>query len=255
VAFASLEKIGPVAVLRLCRPEARNAIDIPTMQEIRAALTEIESDTALRATILTAEGSVFCAGMDLASFIAGDWPGITDPDRFAGFAGAVRRKPVIAAVNGPALAGGMEIVLACEIVLAVPQARFGLPEVQLGLIAAGGGAVRLPQRIPPAIAAEMLLTGDPIGAERAAELGLVNRIVPPEDLMETAMAVARRIAAASPDAIAATMQILRESRKPAETAGWAATDRFWPEIATSENAQEGPRAFLEKRAPVYRDPD
>lgn len=249
----TLEKSGGVALLTLARPEACNAVDIPLMEEMRAALADIESDDTIRATVLTGEGKVFCAGMDLADFAEGNWPGITDADRFAGFAGAVRRKPVVAAVNGPALAGGLEIVLACEVVLAVPSARFGLPEVQLGLFAAGGGAVRLPQRIPPAAAAEMLLTGDPIDAARAQALGLVSRLVEPERLLDEAMAVAARIAEASPGAVQATMEVMRAGRESAEQAGWAATDRLWPEIAGSADAREGPAAFLEKRKPVYGD--
>lgn len=246
-----LTKDGPVAVLTLTRPEARNAIDIAMMAEMRLALADIEADSVIRATVLTGEGKAFCAGMDLADFAAGNWPGITDPDRFAGFAGAERCKPVVAAVNGPALAGGLEIVLACEVVLAAPDARFGLPEVQLGLLAAGGGAVRLPQRIPPSAAAEMLLTGDAIGADRAVALGLASRVVAADALMEEALAVARRIAEASPRAVAATMQVMREGRAAAEAAGWAATDRLWPVIAASEDAREGPAAFLAKRRPVY----
>lgn len=250
-----LEKRGPVAVLTLTRPDARNAIDLATMEEIRAAVADIEADPSIHVSILTAEGSVFCAGMDLAGFLAGQQPGITAPDRFAGFAGARRRKPFIAAVNGPAIAGGMEIVLACEMAVAVPRARFALPEVQLGLIAAGGGAARLPVSLPPAIAAELLLTGDAMSAERALAVGLINRMVPEAELMSEAMALAGRVAAAAPGAIFATMEIIRANRDRLEAPGWAATDRLWPQVAASPDAQEGPRAFVEKRRPVYRQPE
>ncbi|TMV91779.1 hypothetical protein FGG78_09070 [Thioclava sp. BHET1] len=247
-----LTLMGPVAVLTLTRPEARNAVNMAMMEEMRAALGRIENDPEIRVAILTGQGGVFCAGMDLGGFMAGERPGIGDPDRFAGFAGARRTKPVIAAVNGPALAGGFELVLACDMALCVPTARFGVPEVRLGLIAAGGGAVRLPLALPPVLAAELLLTGDAIDAERAVSLGLVNQIVAPEDLMKAAHALADRIATAAPDAIAATMDVMREARAGGETAGWAATDRHWPVISQSDNAQEGPRAFLEKRPPDFK---
>ena len=252
MARVDLTLSGNVAVLTMTRPEARNAVDMEMMLQMRKALARIETDPNVRVTILTAEGSVFCAGMDLGGFLAGDQPGISDPDRFAGFAAARRSKPVIAAVNGPALAGGFELMLACDIVLCVPTARFGLPEVRLGLIAAGGGAVRLPLSLPPAIAAEMLLTGETIDAAQALRLGLVNRIAEPDDLIEAADLVAQRIAAASPDAIAATLDIMRAARAGGEKAGWNATDRHWRIISRSENAQEGPRAFLEKRVPRFR---
>lgn len=247
----TLKKQGAIAVLTLTRPAARNAIDIETMEQMRVALADIEADKTVRVSILTGEGSVFCAGMDLADFYRGNWPGITDADRFAGFAGAVRTKPCIAAINGPALAGGFEMVLACEMALAVPEARFSLPEVQLGLFAAGGGAVRLPQRVTPVLAAQMLLTGDPISAAQALEAGLLNAVVPRDELISAAMRYAERIAHASPSAIAATMQVMRAGRQAQEQAGWKLTDALWPQIATSDDAREGPRAFLEKRAPVY----
>lgn len=251
MAKISLEKLGSVAVLTLTRPEARNAVDRAMMDEIRLALQEIEEDANIRVAILTGEGSVFCAGMDLAGFVTGDQPGIMDTDRFAGFVGVTRSTPFIAAVNGPALAGGMELVLACELALAVPTARFALPEVQLGLIAAGGGAVRLPQKIPPTIAAEMLLTGDPISAGRAAELCLINRIVPTEKLLEASLGMATKIAAASPTAVSATLSILAVAAKQAEEAGWRETDRLWANVAASCDAQVGTHAFLNKKRPIY----
>lgn len=242
---------GAIAVVTLTRPKARNAVDMATMEEMRKALAEIEADPMVRVGILTGEGPVFCAGMDLAGFVAGHMPGITDPDRFAGFVGAKRKKPFIAAVNGSALAGGFELMLACDLAVAVPEARFGLPEVQLGLIAAGGGAAKLGAMIPPAIAAEILLTGDPVSAERALTLGLVNAVVPQNALMTTVMTYAERIAQAAPDAISATRAILRAARFGGEAAGWAETDQQWNDIATSDNAREGTTAFVSKRAPVY----
>lgn len=247
-----LDKMGPVAVLTLTRSEARNAVDLSMMEEIRQALIEIEADNRLRVGVLTGEGPVFCAGMDLAAFIAGDNPGLTEPDGFAGFATAARTKPFIAAVNGPALAGGFELMLACEIAIAVPEARFGLPEVQLGLFPAGGGAVRLPHRLPKAIAAEMLLTGDPIGADRALALGLINRVEPAAELMDATLALAGRIAGASPGAVRACMEIMGTGTAQAESTSWQQSDRLWPVVSTSDDAREGPQAFLEKRPPVFQ---
>jgi enoyl-CoA hydratase/carnithine racemase len=251
MARTDLRISGAVAVLTLTRPEARNAVDMQMMSEVRAAVASIENDPEVRVAILTGAGSVFCAGMDLAGFVAGDRPGITDPDRFAGFAGAARAKPFIAAVNGPALAGGFELVLACDMAICVPSARFGVPEVRLGLIAAGGGAVRLPTILPPAIAAELLLTGDPMTAERALHFGLVNRIVAEDALMDSAMSLAERIATAAPDAVSDTRAVMSAARSGSETAAWAVNDSVWSRVEASGNAREGTRAFLDKRQPRF----
>ena len=236
---------GPVALIRLNRPEVRNAVNLALTAELRAALAWLEGDDTLRAAVLTGAGRFFCAGMDLAAFAAGERPGLNDPDGFAGFVRADRSKPVIAAVNGGAVAGGFEIVLACDMVVAEQGAILGLPEVKRGLIAAGGGAFRLPRRLPPAIAAEMLLTGDPISADRAAALGLVNRVVAADALIPTALALAAKVAANAPLALRLTRQVALGAED------WAASDAAWATIATSDDALEGSRAFVEKRAPRW----
>jgi len=236
---------GPIALIRLNRPEVRNAVNLALTAELRAALAWLEGDDTLRAAVLTGAGRFFCAGMDLAAFAAGERPGLNDPDGFAGFVRADRSKPVIAAVNGGAVAGGFEIVLACDMVVAEQGAILGLPEVKRGLIAAGGGALRLPRRLPPAIAAEMLLTGDPISADRAAALGLVNRVVAADALIPTALALAAKVAANAPLALRLTRQVALGAED------WAASDAAWATIAASDDALEGSRAFVEKRAPRW----
>lgn len=240
-----------IALLVLNRPEARNAVTPAMTDEMRAALRRIEADDSLHVTVLTGAGKVFCAGMDLAAFAAGARPGLLDPDRFAGFANASRTKPVIAAVNGAAVAGGFELVLACDIALAAGGAVFGLPEVKRGLIAAGGGAIRLPRRIPPAIANEMLLTGDPIDADQALSLGLITRVLPPAALLPEALALARRIAANAPVAVRGTLALSRQAAGGGEEALWSATEEQWRLIDGSVDALEGAVSFKEKRPPVW----
>jgi len=240
------ETHGPTALIRLNRPEVRNAVNLALTADLRAALARFEGDPALRVAVLTGAGRFFCAGMDLGAFAAGERPGLDDVDGFAGFVRASRSKPVIAAVNGGAVAGGFEIVLACDMVLAEAGAIFALPEVKRGLIAAGGGAFRLPRRLPAAIAAEMLLTGDAISADRAAALGLVNTVVPGADLIPAAMALAARVAANAPLAV----RLTREVAQGAED--WVASDAAWTRIEGSADALEGSRAFKEKRAPHWK---
>lgn len=245
MSLVEFETHGAVALIRLNRPELRNAVNLALTAELRAALARLESDASLRAAVLTGAGRFFCAGMDLGAFAAGERPGLGDPDHFAGFVGARRTKPIVAAVNGGAVAGGFEIVLACDMAVAEEGAIFSLPEVKRGIIAAGGGAFRLPQRLPAAIAAEMLLTGDPISAERAASLGLVNAVVPGQDLLTTALHLAARVAANAPLAV----RLTREIANAAED--WARSDAAWAQIEASADALEGAMAFKEKRAPRW----
>jgi enoyl-CoA hydratase/carnithine racemase len=243
--LVEFETHGAVALIRLNRPELRNAVNLALTAELRAALARLEGDPALRVAVLTGAGRLFCAGMDLGAFAAGERPGLGDPDHFAGFVGAKRSKPIIAAVNGGAVAGGFEIVLACDMAVAEEGAIFSLPEVKRGIIAAGGGAFRLPQRLPAAIASEMLLTGDPITAERAAALGLVNAVVPGANLMATALGLANRIAVNAPMAV----RLTREIANGAED--WVRSDAAWAKIEASADALEGALAFKEKRAPRW----
>jgi len=251
MSLVEFEIHGAIALITLNRPELRNAVNVALTEELRAALVKLETDDSLRVAILTGAGRVFCAGMDLGAFAEGERPGLVDPDHFAGFVSARRSKPIIAAVNGAAVAGGFEIVLACDMVIAEAGAVFALPEVKRGIVAAGGGAFRLPRRLPSAIANEMLLTGEPISAERALALGLVNTVVPGTDLIPRAMALAARIAENAPLAVRLSLEIARRSASFGEADAWAENDAVWKSIDGSADALEGARAFKEKRSPVW----
>lgn len=252
LALIEFEVHDAVAIIRLNRPDQRNAVTSAMMDEMRHAIARLEGSDEIRVGILTGAGSVFCAGMDLAAFAAGARPGITDPDRFAGFVAAERTKPVIAAVNGGAYAGGFELVLACDMAIASQGARFALPEVKRGLIAAGGGTIRLSRRIPFAVANEMMLSGDPIDAERAYALGLLNAVVPAERLMDAGMDMAMRVATNAPLAVRSSLALSRAAALSAEAELWSHVDAAWAVIDTSEDALEGALAFKEKRAPNWK---
>lgn len=247
----TFETFGKVAVIRMNRPEQRNAVDMAMMAGLKSALARLEEDKDIRVAVLTGAGRVFCAGMDLGAFARGERPGLTEPAGFAGFVRAARTKPVIAAVNGGAFAGGFELMLACDMAIAEEGAQFGLPEVKRGLVAAGGGAHRLPRRIPVAIANEMLLTGDPITAERALALGLVNRVVPGSDLLSAAMELAGRIAANAPLALKLTLALSRKAAAAQEDALWVENAAIWAQIDGSHDALEGAKSFKERRPPVW----
>jgi len=245
-----VERIGAVTVVTINRPERRNALDPETMSGIGRALVAAEQDDAVRAVVLTGAGDkAFCAGMDLRAFAEG---GISPDDLpKPGLDVLVERiypKPVVAAVNGAALAGGFEIMLACDLVVAADHAMFGIPEVKRGLVAAGGGT-RLPRRLPLAIALELGLTGDPVDAARARQLGLVNRVVPAAELRQAAIALAETVAANGPLAVAATKQLMWT-----EAAGMSIDEigaRTKP-VFESEDAREGALAFAQRRPPVWR---
>lgn len=244
---------GPIAVITLNRPDRRNAVNARMAQELRDAITDIEAESAIAVTILTGAGRAFCAGMDLAAFGAGEANGILNGNgRFAGFVSLPRTKPVIAAVNGPAIAGGFELVLACDMAVAVDDAVFGLPEAKRGLIAGAGGLFRLAQRLPAAIVNELILIGDPIPASRAQELGLLNRVVPAADLMSCARELAEKVAASAPLSVSLGLDITRVAAGVNDANLWALNDRHLAVTVTSDDAEEGARAFLEKRAPVWR---
>jgi enoyl-CoA hydratase len=253
MAVVEMEHRGATALVTLNRPEARNAISPEVSETMVAVLDEIEADDAVRAVVLTGRGEVFSAGADLKVVAQGRALEIARVK--GGFAGIVNRdfpKPLIAAVNGAALAGGCEIVLACDLVVAADSARFGIPEVQRGLMAAAGGLIRLPNRVPLAIALELAMTGDPIDASRALQLGLVNRVVPAADVVDTALALAERIASNSPIAVRLSRQLVREAAELDETAGWQRTNELASEVFSSGDAIEGATAFAEKRAPVWK---
>lgn len=246
------EVAGPIAIITLDRPDRRNAIDTETGLALAQAFDRLDADEALRVGVLRAEGAVFCAGMDLKAFSDGEAEAILfGAGRLGGLVSRTRRRPVIAAVQGPALAGGFELVLACDLVVASRDASFGLPESRIGLIAGAGGAFRLGQRIPPVVANEMLLTGAPISAERAEALGLVNRLVESAEVMQTALALAEAIAANAPLAVTASLDLATASRRMNEARLWKRSDDLLREMIGTEDAGEGARAFAEKRPPVW----
>ena len=249
------ERRGRVEILRLNRPEARNAMSPELSQAMEAALDDVEHDPAVGAVVITGTGPIFCAGADLKVVASGRGGEIDTPK--GGFGGLVRRdfpKPVIAAVNGPALAGGFELVLACDLVVAANTASFGLPEVKRGLLAAGGGPIRLAKRVPLATALEIVMIGDQMPAARAYELGLVNRVVPADAVVDEAVALAERIGENSPTAVRVGRRLLRDAVDLSEEAGWARSYELVPEVFGSGDAIEGATAFAEKRPPVWNPP-
>ena len=244
-------RVGNVEVLTINRPDARNAINLATAQALGGALDELESDPECWVVVLTGAGDkAFSAGMDLKAFATGEFP-ITDK----GFGGITKRdfpKPLIAAVNGSALAGGFEVVLSCDLVVAADHARFGIPEAARGLVAGAGGLIRLPKRVPMAIALELALTAEPIDADRALSVGLINRVVPAASLMDEAMALAATIAKNAPLAVRVSKQVMKQAAEISEADAWAINDAAFGEIGASPDAMEGAIAFAEKRQPNWQ---
>lgn len=242
-----------VAVVTLCRPEARNAINAAIAKALEAMLARLEHDPAVRAVVLTGAGDkAFCSGADLREVAAGRLDDLFTPSAgFAGFVNAERRKPWIAAVNGFALAGGCEIALACDMIVAVDHAQFGLPEVTRGLIASAGGVYRLPRALPKAVALEMIATGQPIDAARACALGLVNRVVPSEALLGEALALADTIAANAPLAVMESIALARRAARFDDPDLRAAGDAAQARLAVTSDFHEGALAFVEKRRPNW----
>jgi enoyl-CoA hydratase len=246
-----VERRGAVQVITINRPDARNALDRAVAEGVAAAVDELDADVELRAAVLTGAGGTFSSGMDLKAFLRGETPAIEG----RGLCGITRtppRKPLIAAVEGWALAGGFELVLACDLVVAGRSARFGVPEVKRSLVAAGGAALLLPTRAPYAVALELLLTGEPIDAERAHAVGLVNRVVDEGGALQAAVELATQIAGNGPLAVAATKQIAAATRDWSTDEGWDRQDEITRPVFTSEDAREGAAAFAERRAPVWR---
>lgn len=240
-----VEERGRILLLTLNRPQARNAINLALATQLAEAMDLLDSRDDLSVGVLAGNGPAFCAGMDLKAFAAGETPRV--PDR--GFAGLVEKpgsKPLIAAVDGFALAGGFEIVLACDIVVASEAAVFGLPEVKRGLCAGGGGLLRLTERIPYHVAMEIALTGDDLSARRAGQLGLVNRLVP-TDARSTALELAEQIAANAPLALAATKRVMVESRDWTLDEAFARQEVYIDPVRRSRDALEGAVSFAEKR--------
>jgi enoyl-CoA hydratase/carnithine racemase len=242
-----------VALVTLNRPEARNAVNGAVAHGLDAAVKRVEADDSIWLAILTGAGPhAFCAGADLKEVAAGNGAALSTPDGgFGGFVRAPRRKPWIAAAQGHALAGGLELLLACDMAVAAEGATLGLPEVKRSLVAAAGGVFRLPQRIPRAIAFEMIATGEPITAARAAALGLVNAAVPADQVMEAALRLAARIAVNAPVAVRESLAIARRAEELDDAALWTLSGAASRGIRETEDFKEGPRAFIEKRAPVW----
>ncbi|MGX7706041.1 enoyl-CoA hydratase-related protein [Methylobacterium sp. Gmos1] len=248
-----VERVGAhVAVVTLNRPAARNAVDPGLARALARAVAETEADDAVRAVVLAGSRSVFCAGADLKVVAEGRADDLwTETGGFAGFVHAARAKPWIAAVDGPALAGGCEIALACELVVAGEGASFGLPEVTRGLVAAAGGLYRLPRALPRAVALELILTGARLEASRAHALGLVNRLAAPGAARAEALALAQTIAGNAPLAVRESLAVARLAPDSDEAALRAASAAARARVQASEDYREGPRAFVEKRPPQW----
>jgi enoyl-CoA hydratase len=245
------ERRDGVLVVTLNRPDQRNAVNAALAEGVGRAMDELDYDPELRVGIVFGVGKGFSAGMDLKAFVRGESPYYGD----RGFAGLCQRppaKPLIAAVEGFALAGGLEIALACDLIVAAEGARLGIPEVKRGLAAAAGGLVRLPRRIPFHIAMELALTGDPIDSERAASLGLVNEVTPAGGALDAALALADRITANGPLALIASKRVIVEQQDWRLDELWAKQGEITGAVNTSEDAREGATAFAEKRAPVWQ---
>jgi crotonobetainyl-CoA hydratase len=251
------ERDGHVLVITLNRPEARNAVNGELTQGLGDALEQAEHDIDIRAVVLTGAGDQsFCAGADLKAISRGESLNPVGTEAW-GFAGMVQHpiaKPVIAAVNGNALGGGTELVLASDLAVASETASFGLPEVKRGLIAAAGGVIRLPAQLPQKLAMQMILTGDPIDAATAKAWGLVNEVVPQSEVLATAVALAQKIALNAPLSVQESKKValgLRDGAYPAEAEAWKDSDAAMMRVFSSEDAMEGPIAFAEKREPRW----
>jgi enoyl-CoA hydratase len=245
------ETRGQVLVLTLNRPEAKNAFNAELSVALSDALDRFDADPALRVAVLTGAGGSFSAGMDLKALLKGE--SSATPKR-GGFGIMARppEKPIIAAVEGYAVAGGMELALCCDLIVATAASKLGLPEVKRGLVAVGGGLFRLPARVPYHVVMELALTGDLVSAQRMLELGLITRVVPAGEALNAAVELAERVAANAPLAVAATKQILRSARDWSEAEAWSEQRKIAKPALSSQDAKEGARAFAEKRPPVWR---
>jgi enoyl-CoA hydratase len=245
-----VEYADRVAIVTINRPHARNAINRAVSVRMAEAFDELDRRDDLTVGIVTGADGTFSAGMDLKAFLAGENM-IVEGKGFAGLTQAPPRKPLIAAVEGWALAGGCEVALACDLIVAADDAKFGIPEVKRGLVAAAGGLVRLPRRIPAGIAMELALTGDPLPAADARRLGLVNALTSPGGALDGARGLAARIAANGPLAVTAAKQVIAQQHDWALADAWALQDSIVAPVFASEDAREGALAFAEKRGPVW----
>jgi enoyl-CoA hydratase len=246
-----VERRGAVQLIVINRPEVRNALNLAVATGIRDAVDELDADDELRAGVLTGAGGAFSAGMDLKAFLRGEQVAL--PGRgLAGFTQAPPKKPLIAAVEGYALAGGFELALACDLIVAAENAKFGIPEIKRGLVAAGGGLLRLPRRIPQNVAMEYALTGEFFSAADGQRLGLVNRVTPSGAALEGAIELAKRITANAPLSITATKEVIVRSADWTAEDMWRKQQEITQPVFGSADAKEGASAFAGKRAPVWR---
>jgi enoyl-CoA hydratase len=245
------ERRDGVLVITLNRPDARNAVNAALAEGVGAALDELDADDGLRVGVLTGAGKGFSSGMDLKAFVAGERPYVEDRG-FAGITQRASRKPLIAAIEGFAVAGGFEVALSCDLIVASKGARLGVPEVKRSLVAAGGALFRLPRRIPYHLAMELALTGDPIDAERAHELGLVNRLAEPGGALDAALELAGEIVGNGPLALVASKEILQAAQDWTADEAWEKQGPIVGPVMGSEDAREGAIAFAEKRDPVWK---
>ncbi len=244
------ERRGNVLLISLNRPDAMNAVNLDLANALAAILDDFDADDDLRVGVLTGNGRGFSAGMDLKAFVSGGMPNL-EGRGFAGITEQSCRKPLIAAVEGFALAGGLEIALSCDLLVASEGAKLGIPEVTVGLFAGAGAVFRLPNHLPQAIAMELALTGDPITAERGAQLGIVNRLAPKGEAVNVAMELAERIAKNAPLGVIASKQIIKDSVGLTDAEGWKLQQPLIDSVFKSHDATEGATAFAEKRPPQW----
>jgi enoyl-CoA hydratase/carnithine racemase len=246
-----LERRDGVMLITLNRPEVRNAVNAALAAGVGNALEELDADDGLSVGIITGAGGFFCAGMDLGAFVKGESPWFGDRG-FAGIAQRAASKPLIAAIEGFAVAGGMEIALACDLIVAARGAKMGIPEAKRSIVAAGGALLRLPRRMPYHLVMELALTGDPFPADRLHELGVVNRLAEPGSAVDVALELAAQLSRNGPLALAASKRILQEQFDWSSAEMWEKQGAITGPVMVSEDAKEGASAFKEKREPVWR---
>jgi enoyl-CoA hydratase/carnithine racemase len=245
------ERRGNVLLITINRPEVRNAVNGAVAEGIAGALDELDGDETLSVGVLTGAGGFFCAGMDLGAFVKGESPWFGDRG-FAGIAQRAAKKPLIAAIEGFAVAGGMEIALACDLIVAANGAKMGIPEAKRSLVAAGGALLRLPQRMPYHVVMELALTGDPMPAERFHEFGVVNRLAEPGSAVDVAIELAEKLAKSGPLAVIASKRILQEQYDWSTAEMWEKQGAISGPVFASEDSKEGANAFKEKREPQWK---
>lgn len=250
---------GGVRLITLNRPEVRNAVNFALARDLAGALDDLDADDGARVGVLTGAGDAFCSGMDLRALSKMDMRALGPEDvpyveghGLAGVSHRASEKPLIAAIEGSALAGGLEIALACDLLVAAEDAMFGFPEVKRGLAALAGGLIHLPRRVPYHFAMELALTGATITAHRAHELGLVNRVVPAGTARDEAIALAREIAQNAPIAVQVSTTVIRGSRNRTVDESWEQQNGLAGSVLLSEDAREGAHAYVERRTPVWK---